>query len=158
MANSGPASTYRAPWLDFWFVTTAWVVVVGIVASVSRGQGLGAVIFNVALASLPFVYFEYWFAFRFARTLELWPDRIRWRSVLRSGEVPLAEVLAFRAPRWGFDFLSIRTRRSGRIYLARGKGVVEFANRTQEIAPKVEVDPSWMDLRRERGGGQSRTS
>lgn len=119
--------------------------VVGLIVFSTRGPGaVHAVFFAIILAIAAFNV--YYFGFRQVYLVELTPTELRWRSVLRRGAAPLADVRSIRrakqSTRGGtVDVAIVEFASRGRLkFLARNPGASEFLAKIHETAPQVTVE------------------
>jgi hypothetical protein len=72
-------------------------------------------------------------------------DVLRWRGLLRSGEVPLASVTEVRSSRW-HPYAAVIGQERGRpvvVYLRR-RGFVTFAQELGRRSPRAQIRTGWM--------------
>jgi hypothetical protein len=78
--------------------------------------------------------------FRAIHRLELRPGVLCWRGSMRSGQIPLADLIRVRSARAGrSDQLIIEASHRRKLRIAAGNGMAEFAAAIQRAAPQVEV-------------------
>jgi hypothetical protein len=76
---------------------------------------------------------------RIAYRVELDGDTLRWWTPLRSGEQPLAQLLAIRPSRHGRNIADFVFFDNSRVRVLTTRGFLPFATRVQAAAPTVDV-------------------
>jgi hypothetical protein len=77
--------------------------------------------------------------FRTVHRLELRPNVLCWHGILRSGQIPLADLIRIRSARSGRSDLLIIEASNRRLRVGARHGMEEFVADIQQAAPQVEV-------------------
>ena len=85
----------------------------------------------------------YWFLFRFVHELELQESELVWSAPLRSGSVPLTELVQVRPMRLGWGVHVIEHRDGRPLLVWATGGLKPFLDRVGEVAPGVDVRVGW---------------
>jgi hypothetical protein len=85
----------------------------------------------------------YWLLLRLSYRLELTEDSLKWRTPIRSGSVPLYELVSIRPQTWGSNVLRFKLRAGPPLLIMTRKGSAPFADAVQRAAPGVDVRLGW---------------
>jgi hypothetical protein len=80
---------------------------------------------------------------RTAYRVDLDGDTLRWWTPLRSGEQPVAQLLAVRPSRLGRNIADLAFFDGSRVPVMTSRGFVPFATQVQAVAPTVDVRIRW---------------
>jgi hypothetical protein len=80
---------------------------------------------------------------RVAYRVDLDGDTLRWWTPLRSGEQPVAQLLAIRPSRLGRNIADLVFLDDSRVPVMTRRGFIPFAARVQAVAPTVDVRLRW---------------
>jgi hypothetical protein len=80
----------------------------------------------------------YWFLLRIVYQFEVGDGVLSWRAPLRSGQVPVTEVIAIRPSRLGVGYV-VATRRGAILVAFASQGFGEFAAALQALQPSMAV-------------------
>jgi hypothetical protein len=129
---------WRLPAYYRFQVLATFAVIVVVVATVAAASGsaLPGSWFALFLAAV-LIWNAYWFLLRLVYQLEVGGGALTWRAPLRSGQVPLTEVVEIRPSRlYGY---AVVTRRRTIMVAFATVGFGEFAAELQRAHPSVAV-------------------
>jgi hypothetical protein len=146
--------TYRVPFFRIgqsfligWSIAFGIVVVGGAAAS---GAPLPAIAV-MAVFAVGFAAFIFWYLNWLAYELKCSDDSLTWKTLFRSGSVPLGDL---RRIRWGVTNVGTLEVSDGRrIRVLAQKGFGAFATKLADRCPSLAVQISWLSRLQERFPG-----
>jgi hypothetical protein len=99
----------------------------------------GANLFFLLFWVAAWIFLLYWVLFRTVHRLELKPDVLCWHGILRSGQIPVADLRRLRSVRSGGSDQLIIEASGRRLRVAARHGMEELVAAIQQAAPQVEV-------------------
>jgi len=120
----------------FWRVAVPLMIGIGVIAA------LAVIVFEdprFGIACLLAVLWNgYWWCWRLAFELAISNRSLHWRGALRTGSVPLADVVAIE-PALMHLLVSIRSRQGRLVVSPEAPGLLETINRMQQLVPGIEL-------------------
>jgi hypothetical protein len=107
---------------------------VGPAVELPGAEGLPFLVIFVA----GWAYLSYWIAFRAIYRLDLTAAELRWKSLVRSGAIPLSQLESVRFRRAGQVVISSAGRKPLRV--AARAGMAEFIADLKQAAPHIEAE------------------
>jgi hypothetical protein len=145
--QAGGPSQHLAIWIG---LAVGLAVPIVVVATVAAGTWQPDALWLAVAVFVLWVVNVYLWCWLFVDELELddelsSSDALRWRGLLRSGEVPLARLTEVRSSRWN-PYAALIGQEQGRpvmVYLRR-RGFVAFAEELGRRSPRARIRAGWM--------------
>jgi len=129
----------------FWRVAVPLMIGIGVIVA------LAAIVFQEPLPGIALLivvlWNGYWWCWRLAFELTITNRSLHWRGALRTGSVPLADVVAIE-PALMHLLVSIRSRQGRLVVYPSMTGLLETINRMQQLSPNIALNLPLTWLRR----------